>query len=94
MNATITTEAVAAVIELHADRDSKLAYVPSVVRWMLGGGHSRQVILDSIMAADLAGAIELRPESGMGRLSCADRSLCPEPAGWPLSWVRSRGASK
>jgi len=52
------------------------------------------VILDSIMAADLAGAIELRPESGMGRLSCADRSLCPEPAGWPLSWVRSRGARK
>lgn len=39
--------------------------------------------------ASRAGLLELRPESGMGRISKADKVLCPAgPQGSVLSWAR------
>ncbi|MCU0693111.1 MAG: hypothetical protein MUF54_17095 [Polyangiaceae bacterium] len=63
-----------------------MAMVPAVVR-ALGGdmGFVHQALLD----ASKAGLFELRPESGMGRLSAQERELCPVGYdGAVLSWVR------
>lgn len=42
-----------------------------------------------LRALSQGGVIELRPESGLGRLSRDDASLCPTAwDGTPLSWIR------
>lgn len=64
---------------------SDLAWVPDVAR-RLGASSSRL-----LLEADRAGVLELRPESGLGRLSAEDAKRCPRMAdGTPLSWVRLR----
>jgi hypothetical protein len=65
-----------------------LAFVPAVVREY--GAPIREAHADLIAAAR-RGDIELRPESGMGRLSAEELALCvPGPAGSDsvLSWAR------
>jgi len=68
-----------------------LAFVPTVVR-KLAEHSSLEAARASILEAAKHGSIELRPESGLGRLSDGDRALCvPAIDGTPLSWIRVIG---
>jgi hypothetical protein len=65
-----------------------LTYVPDVVQ-ALRSQHSVEAIQAALLDAARARRIELRPESGMGRLSAEDAALCPPGAhGTRLSWTR------
>jgi hypothetical protein len=65
-----------------------LAYVPDLVR-LLVPGHSVQEIHTALLQAAKGGGLELRPESGLHRLSGEDLALCPQgPLGTRLSWAR------
>lgn len=67
---------------------SGLTSVPKLVR-LLGGSLSRPEVHAELIRLTRAGRMELRPESGMGRLSTEDLALCiPGPQGSKLSWVR------
>jgi hypothetical protein len=67
---------------------SGLTSVPRLVR-ALGGARARDAIHAELLRAARAGRLELRPESGMGRLTPEDLALwIPGPQGSHLSWVR------
>lgn len=67
---------------------SGLVFVPTLVR-ALGGPAARDAIHQALREAAARGLVELRPESGLGRLSDEDLSLClPGPRGSRLSWAR------
>lgn len=73
------------IIEATPAAVSGLVWVPTVLRGVADLDGARAALL----RLDRAGAIELRPEGGLGRLSRADAALCP--AAWdgtPLSWIR------
>lgn len=69
---------------------SGLTSVPGLVR-ALGGADAkvRAAIHAELLRGARAGRLELRPESGMGRLTTEELALCiPGPQGTHLSWVR------
>ena len=73
-------------------QSSGLAFVPSLVR-ALGGHSARDAVHDALRMAARMGRVELRPESGMGRLSDEDLAFCvPGPQGSVLSWARTTEA--
>jgi hypothetical protein len=73
-------------VERHREATSGLTFVPTLVRAL---GHDRDAVHAALLRAANAGMLELRPESGMGRLSAEDQMLClPGPRGSRLSWVR------
>ena len=79
----------------HSQESSGLVYVPAMVRFMLlGGAYHATSAIAAIRSAAACGSLELRPESGLGRLSDADRSLCLTTTDYltggriPLSWAR------
>jgi hypothetical protein len=66
------------------------ATVPAIVRLMLACGFTLAEAHAMLDQAARFGAIELRPESGMGLLSEADAALCPSgPRGSILSYARA-----
>lgn len=70
--------------------DSGLVFLPALVE-ALGGESVRAAVHSALLAAADAGRVELRPESGMGRLSEHELAACiPGPEGAVLSWVRDR----
>jgi hypothetical protein len=72
----------------HHREPSGLTFVPKLVR-ALGGLTARDAVHAELMRGARDGRFELRPESGMGRLSTEDAALClPGPQGSRLSWVR------
>jgi hypothetical protein len=78
---------VASLVEAHRE-GSGLTFVPTLVR-LLGGAPARDALHAELLRGARAGRFELRPESGMGRLSVEDASFCiPGPQGSRLSWVR------
>ena len=78
---------VASLVDEHRER-SGLTSVPKLVR-ALGGLRARDALHAELLRGARAGRFELRPESGMGRLSEEDASFCiPGPQGSRLSWVR------
>jgi hypothetical protein len=74
------------VVRQQMDRSLGLAFVPRVVRVLgpdISGAHAL------LLQAANRGEIELRPESGLGRLTPEELSLClPGPQGSRLSWIR------
>jgi hypothetical protein len=73
---------VVAAVERRLD-SCGLAFAPDVVRDL--GEDGKQLLL----AAARDGLVELRPESGLGRLSDLEIAACPKMTdGTPLSWVR------
>lgn len=82
-----TIRDVAALVEAQKE-PSGLTWVPKLVR-LLGGEAAREAVHAELLRGARAGRFELRPESGMGRLSAEDAELCvPGPQGSRLSWVR------
>jgi hypothetical protein len=78
---------VGTVIEAHREV-SGLTFVPNVVRAM-GGTTACAAVHAELLRGARAGVFELRPESGMGRLSAEDAAFCvPGPQSSKLSWVR------
>jgi len=76
-----------ASIDQHRE-SSGLTWVPKLVR-ALGGLPARDAVHAELLRGARAGELELRPESGMGRLSEEDAALClAGPQGSRLSWVR------
>jgi hypothetical protein len=85
--ADVSANDVTAIIEAHRER-SGLTFVPKIVR-ALGGPEARDAVHAELLRGARAGVFELRPESGMGRLSAEDAAFCiPGPQGSTLSWVR------
>jgi hypothetical protein len=85
--ADLTANDVTAIIAAHRER-SGLTFVPKIVR-VLGGPEACQAVHAELLRGARAGVFELRPESGMGRLSAEDAAFCiPGPQGSTLSWVR------
>jgi hypothetical protein len=83
------------IVQLEAENDSTgMGYTPAVVRRAVGMGYTARQAQDGLVALARAGLVELRPESGLGRLSAADAALCPAVTDpmtdrpLPLSWVR------
>ncbi len=75
-------------VERHRESTSGLTFVPTLVR-ALEGTLDREEVHAALVRAANAGVVELRPESGMGRLTPEDLQLClPGPQGSRLSWVR------
>jgi hypothetical protein len=67
---------------------SGLTSLPRLVR-ALGGASARARVHEELLRGARAGTVELRPESGMGRLAPEDAALCIDgPQGSRLSWVR------
>lgn len=67
---------------------SGLTSIPKLVR-LLGSSVAKPEVHAELVRLARAGRMELRPESGMGRLSAEDLALCiPGPQGSKLSWVR------
>lgn len=65
-----------------------LVWVPDLVK-SLAPLMTAEQARDALLAARQRGLVELRPESGVGRLSSEDAALCPrDGAGIPLSHVR------
>ncbi len=63
-----------------------MVFVPDVVAQSGMGTHGTELELRDLQDQ---GLIELRPESGLGRLSREERHMCPHMRdGTPLSWVR------
>jgi hypothetical protein len=83
------TSRVHAAVQANIDERLGLAFVPTVVQQLLDGGWTLDDARAGLLAASKAGEVELRPESGMGRLTRAQVLLCPAGFdGTPLSWVR------
>jgi hypothetical protein len=72
----------------HAAREPLgLAFVPEVVRQLSAAGVS--AVHEVLLRLARAQQIELQPESGVGRLTADELSLCPPgPQGSRLSWAR------
>src|SRR5262249_41193384 len=67
---------------------SGLVFVPALVR-ALGRAVVRDPVHDVLRDAAERGLVELRPESGLARLSEEDLAFCmPGPQGSLLSWAR------
>jgi len=80
-------QSVEALVDKHREA-SGLTSVPKLIR-ILGGASARAQIHATLLEGARSGRFELRPESGMGRLSQEDAALCiPGPQGSRLSWVR------
>jgi hypothetical protein len=76
-----------------SDEETGLVSVPALSRHLAGTLSSAEV-KDALLSAFRRGELELRPEGGLGRLSDADRELCPAGAGGlPLSSARLRRES-
>lgn len=86
--ATVTAEKVfAAVARLR--ESSGLTFVPALIR-ALGGSIAREAVHAELLAGARAGVFELRPESGLGRLTETELADCVAgPQGSRLSWVRN-----
>lgn len=83
------TNRMAQLVQQLVKRELGLAFVPDVMRkW--GKPDAQKVLL----AAAKQGLVELRPESGLGRLTDKELSLCPrmdpkvDRDRTPLSWAR------
>ena len=75
-----------AVIRAKTDPRLRMAFVPDVVREL---GADVQAAHQALVQAARRGEIELRPESGLARLSRDELALClPGPQGSILSWIR------
>ncbi len=75
-----------ATIRRYAKRRNGLAFLPDVVREMGGRAIAHPILLRLAREE----RIELRPESGLNRLTRIQRGLCPPgPQGTVLSWARS-----
>jgi hypothetical protein len=82
------TKDIALVVERHRDA-SGLTFVPAVVR-AVGGEKSVAWVHSELLRGFREGRFELRPESGLGRLSEEELRYCiPGPQGSKLSWVRA-----
>jgi hypothetical protein len=82
------TKDIAVLVERHSD-PSGLTFVPAVVR-AVGGEKSVAWVHSELLRGFREGRFELRPESGLGRLSEEDLRYCiPGPQGSKLSWVRA-----
>jgi hypothetical protein len=69
--------------------DTGLCFVPELVLASLAE-HSLAEVHEALVQGVQDGRLELRPESGMNRLTALESALCPE--GWQgtrLSWARS-----
>lgn len=67
----------------------KLVWIPDFVRQMAKHGGNARWCWNWLHDERKARTLELRPESGVGRLSAADAALCPSDVdGHPLSHVR------
>jgi hypothetical protein len=79
---------VAAAVAALVDPRLGLAFVPDLVRG-LARASDVSVALAAVREAAQQGLIELRPESGLGRLSEDEQALCVSgPDGTWLSWAR------
>jgi hypothetical protein len=66
----------------------RMTSVPALVRKLAPALRAPEVH-DALLEEARRGRLELRPESGMGRLSVEDARLCvPGPEGSMLSWIR------
>lgn len=75
-----------ATIRRIGKRGHGLAFLPDVVREMGGSALAHPVLLRLAREE----RIELRPESGLNRLTPIQRALCPSgPQGSLLSWART-----
>jgi hypothetical protein len=78
------------VVRQLEDRILAMTSVPKVVRHLakrMTVGAVHRVLLEQARA----GIFELRPESGMGRLTREELGMCiPGPEGSHLSWIRVR----
>jgi hypothetical protein len=80
-------------VERAQDANLGLSFVPKVVA-LMAPDLDRDAAKAALLEAAARGLLELRPESGLGRLSEAERLACPEgPQGTRLSWARRMGAS-
>jgi hypothetical protein len=85
--ASASSRDIARLVDQHRDA-SGLTFVPTLVR-VLGGKSARDAVHAELLRGARSGVFELRPESGVGRLSAEDLDLCiPGPQGSRLSWVR------
>lgn len=84
-------DAVAAALRDLAGKDG-LVFVPDLQR-QLRGRVAPAAVISALLEADRAGAVELRPESGVGLLASADAAMCPTlPDGTVLSYARIQPA--
>ncbi len=84
----ISENRVLELVHQHTRPAMGLAFVCDVVRALLPTS-SLGTIHDALLAAARARRLELRPESGVGRLSDLEAWLCPPgPAETRLSWAR------
>jgi hypothetical protein len=82
---TPTAAALLRLIARHANGRTGLAFVPAIVR-AAGGPDVAHPVLEQLARDE---RIELRPESGLARLSADDLALClPGPQRTRLSWAR------
>jgi DNA repair protein RadC len=68
----------------------ELGFIPTVVRYgKEDHGWSKERTHAALLAAAERSLVELRPESGLGRLTPEEKALCiPGPHGTVLSWAR------
>jgi hypothetical protein len=67
-----------------------LSFVPKVVA-LVQPELDREGAKMALLEAEAEGLLELRPETGLGRLSEAEQLACPEGSyGTRLSWARRR----
>jgi len=79
----------------HLVEDTGLVWVPGLVRLLVESSHlTPGQATAAVLSAGQAGLIELRPESGLGRLTEAELALCPTTTDYltggrlALSWAR------
>jgi hypothetical protein len=77
------------LVRRHTDPLFGLAWVPTVVA---DSRIPESTAKRTLRELAQAGEIELRQESGLGRMTLAERQACPTgPNGEPLSWARLLG---
>ena len=83
--------------EVEADRTmGGMAFVPTVVARAVAKGLRVLPAQQALLGLARSGSIELRPETGMGRLTHDESDLCPQVTDpmtrkpLPLSWARLR----
>lgn len=75
-------------IRQYENASAGMTFVPTLVEALVASGVGVADIHTALRAGDRAGAWELRPESGMGRLSKDEKSKCVTSEAGLLSWVR------
>lgn len=69
-----------------------LSFVPDMMDRLMADGMSKEQAHKALIEAHRAGLIELRPESGLSRLSREQTDILPNgPQGTKLSWARQIG---